>query len=65
MDLIIFLERKATERSNGPVKIKKVCLTSTFAGHQQFKSFGSSGPLSFQAKPSERRPRYAATIAPG
>ena len=27
-DLIVFLERKATERSKGPVKIKKVCLTS-------------------------------------
>lgn len=39
-DLIVFLERKASERSNGPVKIKKVCLTSTFAGHQQFQSFG-------------------------
>ena len=64
-DLVVFLERKATERSNGPIKIKKVCLTSKFAGHQQFQSFGSSGPLSFQVKPSERRPRYAATIAPG
>lgn len=64
-DLIVFLERKATERSSGPIKIKQVCLTTKFAGHQQSTLFGSSGPLSFQAKPSERRPRYAATIAPG
>ena len=64
-DLIVFLERKATERSKGPIKIKKVCLTSQFAGHQQLQSFGSSGPLSFQANLSERRPRYAVTIAPG
>ena len=63
--LIVFLERKATERSDGPVKIKKVCLTSRSAGHQQLQSFGSSGPLSFQANVLERRPRHAATIVPG
>ena len=63
--LIVFLERKATERSDGPVKIKKVCLTSQFAGHQQPQSYGSSGPLSFQANFPKRRPRYTVTIAPG
>ena len=65
-DLVIFLERKATERQpeKQAVKIKKVSLTVQLAGHQQLQSFGL-GPLSFQAKPSERRPRYAATIAPG
>ncbi len=63
--LVVFLERKATERSDGPVKIKKVCLTSRSTGHQQSQSYGSSGSLSFYANLSERRPRYAVTIAPG
>lgn len=65
-DLLAFLERKATGAetpSRDAVKIKKVCLTLQVAGHQQSCSFRLSGPLSFQAKPSERRPRYAATAS--
>lgn len=70
--LVGFLERKASERKTSnstastiePVKILKVCLTLKSAGHQQHRFFRLSGPLSFKANTSERRPRYA-DIAPG
>ena len=69
-DLIAFLERKATNPdapARDAVKIKKVCLTSQLAGHQQQRCRPLrclSGLLSFQSQSTERRPRYAAT-APG
>ncbi len=66
-DLIGFLERKATNPDAPPreaVKIKKVCLTLQCARQQRLRISKLSGPLSFQAKLSERRPRYYAT-APG
>ena len=67
-DLLAFLERKATipdASARDSVKIRKVCLTSQIAGHQQPLHPPSriSGPLSFQAKYLERRPRYAATAS--
>ena len=66
-DLIGFLERKAThtDPEREAIKVKKVCLTQTSAGHQEpiLQYGGSSGPLSFQANPLERRPRYAATAS--
>ena len=67
-DLIAFLERKATNPdtpARESVKIKKVCLTSLIAGHQQpLRHFSRiSGPLSFQVNHLKRRPRYAATAS--
>lgn len=65
-DLIAFLERKATapnSSANEAVRIRKVCLTSPFVGHQRHRIFGLSGPLSFHAKLSERRPRHSNTAA--
>lgn len=66
-DLIGFLERKSThiDPAREAVKIKKVCLTQSSAGHQQpLPQYGGfSGTLSFQANPLERRPRYAATAS--
>ena len=58
--LVGFLERKATPNTPASegVRIRKVCLTSKFASHQRFYDLALSGPLSFQAKFSERRPRY-------
>lgn len=51
-ELIEFLERKATV-PNSPahdvVRIKKVCLTSQFAGYRRRSSFVLSGQLSFRA----------------
>ena len=61
-ELIAFLERKATH-PDAPetVKIKKVCLKLQSARQQRYQSSKFSGPPSFQAKLSERRPRYYAT----
>lgn len=62
-DLLAFLERKATNPeapAREAVKINKVCLTLQFAGHPHSTPRRLSGPLSFQVKLSERRPRYAA-----
>lgn len=56
--LITWLERKATLPQGEAVKVKKVCLTLQSAGSQYQRSFALSGPLSFHAKLSERRPRY-------
>ena len=65
-DLLIFLERKATA-PNAPskeaVRIRKVCLTSQSAGSHRQRSLALSGPLSFHAKLSERRPRYTSHAA--
>ena len=61
-ELIAFLERKATH-PDAPeaVKIKKVCLTLHSARQQRHRTSKFSGPPSFQAKLSERRPRFYAT----
>lgn len=61
-ELIAFLERKATH-PDAPetVKIKKVCLTLHSARQQRNQHSKLSGPPSFQAKLSERRPRFHAT----
>ena len=61
-ELIAFLERKATH-PDAPetVKIKKVCLTLHSARQQRHQNSKLSGPPSFQAKLSERRPRFHAT----
>ena len=61
-ELIAFLERKATH-PDAPetVKIKKVCLTLHSARQQRHQHSKLSGPPSFQAKLSERRPRFYAT----
>jgi nuclear RNA export factor len=60
-ELLSFLERKATP-SDSPaserVRIKKVCLSSCSAGHKRLSNFTLTGSPSFQAKFSERRPRY-------
>lgn len=69
-DLVAFLERKATvpnTSANEAVRIRKVCLTPPFVGHRHHRLFALSGPLSFQANISERRPRHSksATIAYG
>ena len=65
-DLVAFLERKATapnSSANEAVRIRKVCLTSPFVGHQRHRTFALSGPLSFHAKLSERRPRHSKSAA--
>ena len=65
-DLIAFLERKATNPdapAREAVKIRKVCLTLQAARQQRHLIFKLSGPLSFQAKLSERRPRHYATAS--
>lgn len=66
-ELIGWLERKATHPdapSREAVKIKKVCLTSQLAGHQQrIHPPGQTIPLSFQANSLKRRPRYAAAAS--
>ena len=61
-ELVAFLERKATH-PDAPetVKIKKVCLKLHSARLQRHKTSKLSGPPSFQAKLSERRPRFHAT----
>ena len=61
-ELIAFLERKATH-PDAPeaVKVKKVCLTLHSARQQRHQDSNFSGPPSFQAKLSERRPRFYAT----
>ena len=61
-ELKAFLERKATH-PDAPeaVKIQKVCLTLHFARQQRHQNSKLSGPPSFQAKLSERRPRFYAT----
>lgn len=61
-ELIAFLERKATH-PDAPeaVEIKKVCLTLHSARQQRHQISKLSGPPSFQAKLSERRPRFYAT----
>ena len=63
-DLIGFLERKS-KNPDGPakeaVKITKVCSALQSARQQGRLNSKLSGPLSFQAKLSERRPRYSAT----
>ena len=61
-DLLAFLERKATHPDSPAVKIKKVCLTLQSAGRHQSRSSRLSGPLSFQAKFSKRRPRDVKAI---
>lgn len=61
--LITWLERKATSPQGEMVKVKKVCLTSQSAGSWYQRSFALSGPLSFHAKLSERRPRYPSHAA--
>ena len=54
-DLISFLERKATHANEEALKIKKVCLTSNIAGHQQLRLCSLlSGPLSFPSNTIER-----------
>lgn len=61
-ELIAFLERKATlPDAPEAVKIKKVCLTLHSARQQRHQISKLSGPPSFQAKLSERRPRFHAT----
>ncbi len=61
-ELIAFLERKATHpEAPETVKIKKVCLTLHSARQQRHQNSKLSGPPSFQAKLSERRPRFHAT----
>lgn len=61
-ELLAFLERKATHPdAPEPVKIKKVCLTLHSARQQRHQNSKLSGPPSFQAKLSERRPRFHAT----
>lgn len=61
-ELIAFLERKATHPdASETVKIKKVCLTLHSARQQRHQISKLSGPPSFQAKLSERRPRFHAT----
>lgn len=65
-DLVAFLERKATApdaSTREMVRIRKVCLILQFTGPQRPCNSGLSGPLSFQAKPSERRPRYPSLAA--
>ena len=65
-DLIGFLERKATHPDapvSEAVKIKKVCLTWHSIRRRRNHTFKPSGPLSFQVKITERRPRYSATAA--
>ena len=64
--LVAFLERKATtpnSSANEAVRIRKVCLTSPFVGHQRRRIFALSGPLSFHANISERRPRPSKSAA--
>ena len=64
-DLLNFLERKATApnaTTGETVRIKKVCLTSSAGSHRR-RSFALSGPLSFHAKLSKRRPRYSSHAA--
>ena len=61
-ELLAFLERKATHPdAPEPVKIKKVCLTLHSARQLRHQNSKLSGPPSFQAKLSERRPRFHAT----
>lgn len=65
-DLIGFLERKATHPdapASEAVKIKKVCLTLHSIRRRRNRTFKPSGPLSFQVKITERRPRFSATAA--
>lgn len=65
-DLVAFLERKATTpntSANETVRIRKVCLTSPFVGHQRHRFFALSGQLSFHANISERRPRPSKSAA--
>jgi nuclear RNA export factor len=59
-DLLAFLERKANGPDTKPgdaVRIRKVCLSLRFNGHQTLRNVVLSGPLSFQAKFIKRRPR--------
>lgn len=62
-ELISFLERKATHPPDAPeaVKIMKVCLTLHSARQLRHQVSKLSGPPSFQAKLSKRRPRFYAT----
>ena len=65
-DLIGFLERKATNPdapAREAVKIKKVCLTLHSTRRQRLRTSKTTGPLSFQVKLIERRPRYSATAS--
>lgn len=65
-ELLDFLERKATAPntiSKDTVRIRKVSLTLQFAGSHCRRSLARSGPLSFQAKLSKRRPRYSSHAA--
>lgn len=60
--LIGILERRVSPQNGlarDVVRIRKVCLTLCFPVHGWHRNFGLSGPLSFQAKLSERRPRYS------
>lgn len=60
--LIYFLEHNVSPgrtSTRSMVRIRKVCLTLCFPGRGWHCSFGLSGLLSFQAKLSERRPRYS------
>lgn len=59
--LVEFLSKKAH------ATIEEVCLTLKSPGCQRHRSSSFSGVLSFQAKPSKRRPRYEslATTANG
>ena len=59
-DLVSFLERKASREApqGETVKIKKVCWTSQATKRKRHLNYRLSGPLSFQVKLSERRPRY-------
>lgn len=61
--LLSWVERKASGPNGESVRVKKVCLTSHIAGSQYRRSFALSGPLSFHAKLSERRPRYPSHAA--
>lgn len=62
-ELTAFLERKATHPPDAPeaVRIMKVCLTLHSARQQRHQISKLSGPPSFQAKLSKRRPRLYAT----
>ena len=65
-DLIGFLERKATNPdapAREAVKIKKVCLILHSTRQQRLRTSKTTGPLSFQVKLIERRPRYSATAS--
>ncbi len=62
-ELIAWLEQKASKSASEgeKVMITKVCLVLHATRSKRQVNFRHSGPLSLQAKLSERRPRYYAT----